>query len=97
MTEAHFAIAGLTAGTIAVRLLGVYAGRRIPDHGPWARALNALPGCLIVALVTTMLLGGGPPEWISAGVAGAVALATRNLPLTMVAGVICVGVLRAFV
>ena len=76
------------------RFLGV--GQHIPTSGPWTRALNALPGSLIVSLVTVMLAGGGPDEWIGAAFALGVAFATRNLPLTMIAGIAVVWVLRSY-
>lgn len=85
----------LAAATFSTRFLGVALGQRLPQGGPWTRALNALPGCLIVSLVTVMLTGGGPREWTGAAVALGVAAATRNLPLTMIAGIAVVWFLRA--
>jgi uncharacterized membrane protein len=86
-------IAALAAGTFALRLGGVLLGRRIPAEGAWARGLRALPGCLIVSLVTTSLTGG-PREWAAGAVAALVAVATRNLPLTMAAGIVAIWALR---
>ena len=74
--------------TFAVRFFGVFAGQRLPQRGPWAKGLNALPGCLIVALVTVLLVDGAADEWIGALIALAVAVVTRSLPLTMVAGIL---------
>lgn len=96
MTEAWLVICGLAAATFTVRLSGHILGQRLPDHGPWARGLNALPGCLILALVTYLLLQGGPLEWIAGAAAAGVALASRNLPLTMLVGVAVVFVLRTW-
>jgi branched-subunit amino acid transport protein len=42
------------------------------------------------------LLSGGPKEWIAAAVAIAVAVVTRNLPLTMAAGIASIWALRTF-
>ncbi|AHC99314.1 branched-chain amino acid ABC transporter [Leisingera methylohalidivorans DSM 14336] len=89
-------ILSLAAATFTVRLSGYLLGRRLPDHGPWARGLQALPGCLILSLVTCLLMQGGPLEWVSGAVAFAVALATRSLPLTMAAGIAAICLLRAY-
>ncbi|MGI3904029.1 MAG: AzlD family protein [Janthinobacterium lividum] len=94
MTETWTVIAVLAVGTFAIRLAGVLVGRRIRDDGAWARGLRALPGCLIVGLVSISLLSGGPREWGAGAVAAAVAVATRSLPLTMVGGIAAVFVLR---
>lgn len=87
-------ILALAAGTFAIRLSGVLVGQRIPHQGAWARGLRALPGCLIVSLVAVSVLSGGPREWAAGLIAAAVAIATRNLPLTMAAGIVAIWGLR---
>lgn len=87
-------IFGLAAATFAFRLGGFYLGHALPQKGAWARGLRALPGCLIASLVTFLVLQGGAEEWIAAVLAAGVALATRSLPLTMVAGIVAVWALR---
>ncbi len=94
MSEPWILIAGLAAATYAIRLSGVVLGQRIPKEGGWARALSALPGCLIVSLVAVSLLSGGPQAWGAGVVAAAVAIATKNLPLTMAAGILAMWLLR---
>lgn len=84
----------LAGATFSIRFLGVVLGQHVPTTGPWARALNALPGCLIVSLVAVMLARGGPNEWIGAAIALGVAFATRNLPVTMAVGIVVVWGLR---
>lgn len=96
MSEPVILIALLAAITLSARILGVVVGKRLPEEGPWARGLNALPGCLIVSLVFVMLAGGGPNEWIGAGLALGVAIVTRSLPLTMAAGIAAVWALRHY-
>ncbi len=96
MSEALLITAVLGVATFSTRFLGVVLGQHLPKSGPWTRALNALPGCLIVSLVTVMLVGGGPNEWIGAAVALGVAFATRSLPLTMIVGIAVVWVLRSY-
>lgn len=94
MADAWAVVAALAVGTFAIRLAGVLVGRRIPEDGAWARGLRALPGCLIVALVSVSLLSGGAREWAAGLVAAAVAVATRSLPLTMAGGIAAVFLLR---
>jgi len=94
VTDAWIVILGLAVATFAVRLSGHVLGQNLPEHGPWARGLQALPGCLILSLVTYLLLQGGPQEWTAGAVALGVAVISRNLPLTMLAGVLVIVVLR---
>ncbi len=96
MSDPLLITALLAVVTFSTRFLGVVLGQHLPESGPWTRALNALPGCLIVSLVTMMLVGGGPDEWIGAAVALGVALATRSLPLTMIVGIAVVWVFRSY-
>lgn len=97
MTEITLIIVTLAGATFAVRLFGVTAGQRLPRRGVLASALNALPGCLIVSLVSVMLLGGGPREWLAGLIALAVAIVARNLALTMVVGILAIWLLRQIV
>ncbi len=94
MPDSWIVIIGLTVATHAIRLTGVLIGQRVPSHGPWARALNALPGCLIGSLVSLSIVSGGPREWAAGAAALAVAIVTRSLPLTMVVGIAAMWGLR---
>lgn len=96
MTELWAVILGLAAGTFAARLGGVLIGQRLPKTGGWARALGALPGSLIIALVAMQVLSGGVIEWIAGALAAVTALATRNLILTMAVGIVAVYLLRNY-
>lgn len=96
MTETWTLIFGLAAATFAVRFSGYLLGRRLPEHGPWARGLQALPGCLILSLVTYLLMQGGAQEWAAGAASLTVALATRSLPLTMATGIATICLLRAY-
>lgn len=80
--------------TFAIRVAGVLLGQRLPQKGIWARALKALPGCLIISLVTVSLLSGGPREWIAGAIAVAVAVVTRSLLATMAVGIGAIWLLR---
>ena len=94
MTEIWMVILGLTTATFGIRLTGVLLGQRIPQTGSWARALKALPGSLIVALVSVGLLQGGPQEWLAGALALVTAILTRNLPLTTAVGIAAIWALR---
>jgi uncharacterized membrane protein len=96
MTETWFVILALTVGTFAIRLSGIFVGQMIPQQGPLASGLRALPGCLIISLVAVSLLSGGPNEWGAGLVALVVAVATRNLPITMASGIAAIWLLRHF-
>ena len=95
MAETLWLIGGLAALTFAIRLTGYLVGARLPATGRWARAFDALPGCLIAALVTLLLSDAGLSEAIAAALALAVAVATRSLPVTMIAGIAAVAGLQA--
>lgn len=94
MDEHWLMIAALAAGTFAIRFAGARLGQTIPTHGPLARALDALPGCLIVALVATSMLSEGWREWIAGAVAAAAAVVTRSVPATMAVGIAAIWTLR---
>lgn len=87
-------IIGLGLANLIIRLGGYYLGAALPQTGPWARGLKALPGTLITALVTLQVMQGGVNEWIAAAVALTVAVASRSLPLTMIAGILAIYTLR---
>ncbi|MEL6289174.1 MAG: AzlD domain-containing protein [Pseudomonadota bacterium] len=93
-TDLLVLIGALAVVTFAVRLAGVYFGALLPADGPVARALEALPGCLIVSLVAMLLLSGDRDTWIATVPTLAVALVTRNLPVTMAVGIATVMLLR---
>jgi uncharacterized membrane protein len=95
MTEQWWLIFGLMVGTFSIRLGGYFLGAQLPSTGAWARAFSALPGCLIAALLAVILVQGNLAEWIAAAIAFAAAALTRNLPFTMLAGILAVWVLRA--
>jgi uncharacterized membrane protein len=96
MAEIWWRILGLAALTFVIWISGFLLGARLPRGGFYAQAFNALPGCLITALVTVLLMQGGVREWLAAGVALAIAVITSSLPLTMLAGIGAVWLSRTF-
>lgn len=87
----------LTAGiTYALRLGGLLLADRLPKIGPARRFLDCLPGTILLSLTV--------PGALHAGVEGIVGLCacllvyyrSRNLLLTMAAGMLGVCLLRGF-
>ena len=93
-TEIWVTIIGLGGASFAIRLSGFLLASQIPQDGMWARALQALPGCLIVSLVSLMMLKGTQLEWISAVMVLALAAITRKPNLAMFAGMMIIAALR---
>jgi len=87
-------IIGLCGASFAIRLSGYLLASRIPQDGMWARALQALPGCLIASLVSLMMLNGTILEWISAVMVLALAAITRKPTFAMFAGMVIIAALR---
>jgi len=94
MDESWILVVALAAGTFAIRFAGARLGQIIPAHGAAARALNALPGALIVSLVTVSMLTGEWREWVAGALALAVAAVTRSVPATMACGIAAIFALR---
>ena len=93
-TEIWVTIIGLGVVSFAIRLTGYLLASQIPQDGMWARALQALPGCLILSLVYLMMLNGTMLEWISAVMVLALAAITRKPTLALFAGIVIIAVLR---
>ncbi|WP_261566572.1 AzlD domain-containing protein [Frankia gtarii] len=85
--EAVLAVVGMALITYSLRVGGLLAADWLPSGGPWARAIGALPGAVLVAVVAPAVIAQG---WagVLAGVATAgVAYRTRNLLASMAVGV----------
>ena len=92
--EIWMTIIGLCGASFAIRLSGYLLASQIPHDGMWARALQALPGCLIASLVSLMMLNGTILEWISAVMVLALAAITRKPTFAMFAGMVIIAALR---
>ena len=92
--EIWMTIIGLGGASFAIRLSGYLLASQIPQDGIWARALQALPGCLIASLVSLMMLNGTMLEWISAVMVLAIAAITRKPTLAMFAGMVIIAAMR---
>ena len=93
-TEIWITIIGLGGASFTIRLSGYLLASQIPQGGIWARALQALPGCLIVSLVSLMMLNGTMLEWISAVMVLALAAIIRKPTFAMFAGMMIIAALR---
>ena len=79
------ALAALSAGAYAFKLLGVVAGDRFADR--LAPVTVLLPAALFSALVITMAMGDGPSLVVDArlfGVAAGVLAVARRAPMVVV-------------
>ncbi|MEP2783741.1 MAG: AzlD domain-containing protein [Pseudoruegeria sp.] len=94
MTDIWATILGLAAASFAIRIGGFLLALHLPQEGAWARGMDALPGCLIIALVAMLMLNGGMNEWGGGTVTLLVAYKTRNLPVSMVSGILTVALMR---
>jgi len=92
--EIWMTIIGIGGASFAIRLSGYLLASQIPQDGMWARALQALPGCLIASLVSLMMLNGTMLEWISAVIVLAIAAITRKPTLAMFAGMVIIAAMR---
>ena len=92
--EIWMTIIGLGGASFVIRLSGYLLASQIPQDGMWARALQALPGCLIASLVSLMMLNATMLEWISAVMVLAIAAITRKPTLAMFAGMVIIAAMR---
>jgi uncharacterized membrane protein len=92
--EIWMTIIGLGGASFVIRLSGYLLASQIPQDGMWARALQALPGCLIASLVSLMMLNGTMLEWISAVMVLAIAAITQKPTLAMFAGMVIIAAMR---
>jgi uncharacterized membrane protein len=82
--------------TYALRLGGLLLADRLPKSGPARRFLDSLPGTLLVALTVPGALHAGVEGMLGLGACLLVYLQTRNLLLTMAAGMLGIWLLRQF-
>jgi uncharacterized membrane protein len=84
----------MAIATYLCRLGGVWLMDHLPPSPALRRALNALPGSIIVATVVPLGVMGGPPALIALGVAMLVMFKTRRDVLALAAGMLTVALLR---
>ena len=87
---------GLGLISFLIRISGFILASRIPKHGAWAHGLDALPGCLIVSLVTLMMIYGSALEWITGSIVLVISAITNKPNLAMFCGIALIAALRQF-
>lgn len=89
-------ILGMGLVTYATRAGGLFLIERVKMSPFVRRWLGYIPGCVLLSIVAPSIFSGGVAELVAALITLVVALVTRNLPLSMVLGVVTVVVLRQF-
>ncbi len=86
----------MAAVTYLTRAGGLFIVSRI-NPSPGIRAfLTHMPSSILVAIIVPSLAGKGPSEMIAAGVTAIMAVCTRNLVLSLAAGLLTVSLLRHY-
>lgn len=88
-------VVGMSVVTYATKATGFWVLDRLDPSETTRGALDALPGGIVVAILTVRLTEGGPPEWAAGVVVVVVAHRTDSVLLAMVAGIGALVALRA--
>jgi len=92
--EIWITVLGLGFISFLIRVSGFILASQIPKYGAWARGLEALPGCLIVSLVTLMMIYGSALEWITGLIVLVISALTHRPNLAMFCGIALNAALR---
>ena len=87
-------ILGMALVTYLTRIGGLWLMSRVTLSGRLKAWLEYLPGTILVAIVAPTVLGAGPAEVGAALATLLVAVRTRNVLLSMLAGIVAVLLLR---
>jgi uncharacterized membrane protein len=90
------AIAAMAFVTLICRCAGYMIFSHITPSPVVRRALAHLPGCIFASYVIPALLAGPPQNWVGAAATMAVMAASRNLGLSIAAGVVAIFVFNYF-
>jgi uncharacterized membrane protein len=92
-SDAIVAILGMAGVTAFARVIGYWAIGKMKVSGPMAGALDAMPGAILIAIVSPAAFSAGPAEAASALLT--VFLAWRfPMLVAVIGGVACVVILR---
>ena len=94
-SEVALTIAGMALITYLTRSGGFWLLARIRPSPRLTAWLRALPGALMVALVTPSFVGAGLAGLLGAGITALIAVRTKNTLIAMIAGTAAVAVGRA--
>ena len=92
--EIWITVLGLGFISFLIRVSGFILASQIPKYGAWARGLEALPGCLIVSLVTLMMIYGSALEWVTGTIVLVISALTHKPNLAMFCGIALIAALR---
>lgn len=93
-TEEWGLLLALAVMAMAIRLSGLYAGRYLAKHRFSQSMVNAVPGCLLIALVVPDLISRGVGGWAAAGATLLLMMKTRNITIGMLGGVLVMALAR---
>jgi uncharacterized membrane protein len=85
--DVALAVLGMALVTFGVRAAGMLLASYLPRTGRAVRWLRQIPPAVLAAIVTPMIVSGGPAEGIAAAATAATAAISRNLFLAMAVGV----------
>ncbi|MGE4422872.1 MAG: AzlD family protein [Pseudodesulfovibrio sp.] len=88
------AILGMAAVTYLTRISGPWLVRLVRGNQRVEACLSRLPGSILAALLAPLVFAVGAAEAVASGITLLVALRFRNMPLSLVAGVGSLVVLR---
>jgi uncharacterized membrane protein len=88
--EVWITILGMAAVTLGIRLSGYLLADRLPSTGFVAAWMRHIPGAVLASLVAPDIVTGGPAGWIAAAATALAYIASRNLFVAMVAGVVVI-------
>ena len=89
------AIAAMAVATYAMRAGGFWMMRHVPPSPRMRKALNALPGSVIVATVLPIVMRDGITAMLAIGAAVVAMLLTRRDFLAVIAGMVVAAAIRA--
>jgi uncharacterized membrane protein len=92
--DSLIAILGMAAVTYLTRISGPWLVRLVQGNQRVVACLSRLPGSILAALLAPLVFAVGTAEAVASGITLLVALRFRNMPLSLVAGVGSLVVLR---
>jgi branched chain amino acid efflux pump len=84
----------VSAVTYGLRLGGLLLAGILPNRGPVRQFLDALPGTILISLVVPAALQSGTIGMVGLAACLLAYFVTKNLLVTMAAGVLIVSILR---
>ncbi len=93
---AVLAVLAMAAAAYLTRISGFWLMGRVPLTPRLRRMLDALPGAVVAATVTPMVVNGGAPAALGLAVVIAIMLARGNEFLAVAAGIAAVALTRSF-